>query len=163
MFMCCVYGGGMMGGGAIILIVFAVLAFVFALMIYLISLGVNLSEIDADFKMPFKSFKQFYFINPDKYELNFGWVKYKTGYYEKYYIKFNWFDIHRYNIFMLQQLIFNKNKEQRKKYLEYAQHVKKDISQYESNAESELNKMINDIEQDRQHYVDKAKEGIRFV
>ncbi len=152
-----------MGVGAIILIVFALPAFVFALMIYLISLGVNLSEIDADFKMPFKSFKQFYFINPDKYELKFGWVKYKIDYYEKYDIKFNWFDVHRYNIFMLQQLAFNQNKQRRKKYLEYVQHVKKDISKYESSAESELNKMINDIEQDRQHYVDKAKEGIRFV
>lgn len=157
MLRCCVYGGGMMGAGATILIVLAVAAFVFILMMYFISLGVNLFDIDADFKMPLKSFKQFYFINPDKYELNFGWVQYKIDYYKKYYIKFTWFDVHRYNIFMLQQHVFNKNKEQRRKYLEYVQHVKKDISEYENNAESELNKMINDIEKYRQHYIDKMK------
>lgn len=157
MFMCCVYGGGMMGAGAVILIVFGVPLLLSALMFYFISLAVSLSEIDADFKMSFKNFKQFYFINPDKYDLNFGWVEYEADYHKKYYIKFNWFDVHRYNIFMLQQRAFNKNKKQREKYLEYAQHVKKDISKYESSAESELNKMINDIEKYRQHYINKTK------
>lgn len=152
-----------MGPGATILIVFAGAAFVFVLMMYFISLGATLFDIDADFKMPFKSFKQFYFMNPDKYDLCLGWVRYEYDNRTTYYIKFTWFDVHRYNIFMLQQRAFNKNKEQRKKYLEYVQHIKKDISNYENNAESELNKMINDIEQYREHYIKKMKEGERYV
>ena len=149
MFMCCGDGGAMNTAACVLTTTFIIVACI-AIIVYLISLTIELYEADTDFKMPLKSFKQFYFMDPGKYNLHFGYATYCAGRYnDLYYIKFNCIDVHLFIVFMLQQQHLAKHKEQCEKYLKYVQLVKQDINQYENQAQSELNKMIDNIEKYR--------------
>ncbi len=96
-------------------------------------------------RIKFKSFKSFYNINPDRWELCSGYVKCRQGSFKYIDFKFNYWDWYKYNHFHREQKKIKKNMESNKKYAKMIELVKLDIANFEAQNQKNIQAAAADI------------------